>query len=152
MDSTALKYDHNDHVIMTIKIRDILYKVALVPGPLFDDLFPDCYAFIIEYDKMMVFSERYRELMTIRHEVAHAYIKACFYDYVPSGTLEGLEEICCETISHFGEQMLKNADKIKKALDLEVKKREAKNADVKRNTRKSSRKLPRLSRRFTKKK
>lgn len=116
----------NAHYVNELNVRGIVYSIYLYPHYIFKKKFPDCNAIMDEEAREIHFSEKYRDVATVRHELFHAYVKACFYDYIPNPTAEGLEEIACETFSHFAEEITDNANLIRFELDRVKKERDLK--------------------------
>lgn len=53
---------------------------------------------------------------TIRHELTHAFIKASFTEQIPNLSLEQIEEVFCEVVSHFGPTIISMANKMHKEM------------------------------------
>jgi hypothetical protein len=95
----------------------MLTKIYLQSVKSYDKGAPDESTAYIEWEKRSIYfnvSDISKE--TIRHELTHAYIKASFTEQIPDLTLEQLEEIFCEVVSHFGTTIIKQADSIHKEM------------------------------------
>lgn len=112
------KVNHNHYLVAQVDIRGIDYKIYLYPQDVYDKLYPGSMANVDTIDMQFRFSEKNRDLMTVRHEVAHAFIASCFYSAIEDGTADGLEEVVCEVISYFAEKMIQISNEIKKQLDI----------------------------------
>lgn len=106
--------------LMTLDVRGLPYKIFLYSNNEYKKRHPGSYACMVEVDKEIHFNVQYRDLKTIRHEVAHAYIKSCFLDYTDETSVADFEEVVCEVISHFCELIIKNSNLIKEAIEKEI--------------------------------
>ena len=118
-----LKFNKNDYFLTMIEVRGLQYKVFLYPDKVYDQDNPGSYAHVVNQDREMVFRESSCDLMTIRHEVCHLFIKSTFYEAMEQTSSDDLEELVCETFSYFAEKMVLLSDELKEMLEIEKKER-----------------------------
>lgn len=103
--------------LTNIEVRGFATKIYLQSREDYDKDAPDDSTAYIEWGKRSIyFNVEDFSKETIRHELTHAYIKASFTEQIPDLTLEQIEEIFCEVVSHFGINIIKQANDIHKEI------------------------------------
>ena len=120
-------------LLMKVDVRGLEYKVYLYDNQTYARLHPGSSACMVDSDREIHFNEKYHELSTIKHEVAHAFIKSCFLDYTDEICVSDFEEVVCEVIAHFDEKMIKISESIHNSIKKVIKE---KNNETKETTKK----------------
>ena len=102
----ASKTNHSAYKVLEIDVRGMMYKVFLWPKDEYQKFMPGSMACMSLVDLSLHFSEQFPDLKTIKHEVAHAFIKSNFMDYTNNLEADDLEEVACEVIAHFDLKMI----------------------------------------------
>lgn len=137
----ASKVNHSMYEVLKIDVRGMEYKVYLWPSEHYQKFMPGSMACMSLTDLSMHFSEQFPDLKTIKHEVAHAFIKSNFMDYTNNLEADDLEEVACEVIAHFDLKMIEISKLIHKTINLAIKERNGKSR--KKVTKKKPRKTKR---------
>ncbi len=107
--------------LLDIDVRGITYKICLLSDKKYKKLHPDTEACMLVDEREIHFNERYHELTTIKHEIAHAFIKSCFLDLIDEVSISDFEEVVCEVISHFDYKMIEISENIQKEIKKAIK-------------------------------
>ena len=114
--------------VTKIKIRGIEIFVYLQDHKDFcKEGHADCYAYCSWIDKKIVFQTKDISYLTIVHELTHMYIKTGFIDHIPDINVEQLEEMFCEIMAYFGEEIIKTSKNVHKILKERLKNGKSKN-------------------------
>lgn len=122
----ASKCNHSMYEVLRIDVRGMEYKVYLWPKDAYQKFQPGSMACMSLVDVSLHFSEQFPDLKTIKHEVAHAYIKSNFMDYTNNLEADDLEEVACEVIAHFDLKMIETSKLIHRTINLAIKERNGK--------------------------
>lgn len=121
--------------VTSIDVRGVVIDIFLLSATDYNKVedYKDSMAATIWNEHKLVFNMNHLDILTIRHELCHAFIKAAFTERIPDLTTEQLEEVAVETFSYFGPQIIDISNSIyKKLLDTKEKYGKIKNRTRKR--------------------